>query len=86
MVNERFKKFVYSLVPVVEEKIVGDKKGHERYKEVGERIYAVLPKLLQITFIHAKIHRIIEHAVEKMKEELKELKKFLFYLLLENNA
>lgn len=72
VVNKKFKKFVYSLVIAAEEKIVGEKKGPERYKAVVERIHEVLPKILQIIFTQDYIHNLIERAVEKMKEELKE--------------
>lgn len=74
LVNKRFKLWIYSLVVSAEENIKGNKKGEERYKQVVERIHAVLPKILQFIFTQTHINNLIERSVERMKKAIEKEK------------
>jgi hypothetical protein len=68
--NKKFRGFVLEAVCKAEEEIQGTKKGQERFAQVVSQIRAIIPTKLQWLFTEARIKKIIEWAVKKMKQAL----------------
>lgn len=67
---KQFKKVVYDFVILAEYYIKGTKKGQERFDYVVREIHKQIPAWLGIFLTEARIKKIIEWAVSKMKKSL----------------
>ena len=68
--NINFKKMVYDLVVMAELEIKGTKMGQEKFAWVVAQIFFYVPSELKWCVTEARITKVIEWAVAKMKKQL----------------
>lgn len=69
--KKELKALIYSMV-ILAEKTFGDKTGEYKYDFVIGRIYPLIPAPLKLFITEKMLDNLIEEAVQKLKERLKD--------------